>query len=313
MTLSPRHSTRVGAIATAILLAASGVITVPTASAVTGATTRVMTSGRYHIELPDNGPRDVALGVPSDVMHDGTTSAGATGGNVGAEGTAFCGGGVTIALGQAFSGTAGGTADFGLLLAGADAGFENTPASITCPGIMPTPNSYAGNTFTTVTATFVDFITVGSASGLPAGTMKHLRFTAVIHAGVGGVGGKRARRPLHGQSHGRDRVAHREYGSSARPALRRRFHRAASRAKRSMSPSVRVSSTRAASPLVRQPSAALARARPPSLATPARSSIPTIPTSCSLAPAATTTARAPSPPPPPRRPARFRPARRSIS
>ncbi len=188
MTPSPRHSTRIGAIATATLLAASATIAVPAASALTGATTRVMTSGRYHIELPDNGPRDVALGVPTDVMHDGTTSAGVTGGNVGADGHVFCGGGVSIALGQAFSGTAGGTADFGLLLASADARIENTPASINCPNTMPEANSYPGNTATTVTATFNDFITVGSASGLPAGTMKHLRFTAVLHAAVGGSG-----------------------------------------------------------------------------------------------------------------------------
>ncbi len=194
MTPSPRHSTCVGAIAAAIFLAASGAIIVPAASAITGATTRVVASSRYHIDLPGAGlPRDVVLGPPSDMMNDGTTSAGITGGNVGVEGRFNCSGDVAILLGQAFSGTAGGTADFGLLLASADARIENTPADINCPGTTPEANSYPGNTATTVTATFDDFVTVGSASGLPVGTMKHLRFTAVVSGAVGGSGGSGAR------------------------------------------------------------------------------------------------------------------------
>jgi hypothetical protein len=176
----------------AFLATASGSITAPPAAAATGATTRAMTSGGYHVELPGGAiPVDGQLAPPSDVMNDGTTSAGSTGGTQTAGGTIPCVGSmpfVSIPVGQGFAGSAQATADFGLLRAHADAGIENTPATIVCPDVTPLGNDAPGRTSTSATASFDDLVTVGSASGLPAGTMKHLRFTAVLGASVGGMG-----------------------------------------------------------------------------------------------------------------------------
>src|SRR5437868_4359249 len=118
-------------LAAAFLATAFVSITAPAAAAVTGATTHAMTSGGYHVELPGGGiPVDGQLAPPTDVMNDGTTSAGSTGGTQSAGGTIPCVGSmpfVTIPVGQGFAGGAQATADFGFLRAHADAGIENTP------------------------------------------------------------------------------------------------------------------------------------------------------------------------------------------
>ncbi|HEV7735600.1 MAG TPA: hypothetical protein VGR62_25720 [Candidatus Binatia bacterium] len=183
--------------AIAILFAASGMFAIASAA---GPTTHVSTSGRYHIDLPGNGlPRDVQLAPPTDVMHDdGAPSTGTTGGSVNESGTFSCGGvpAVVIGLGQSYSGTAQGTADFGLLRVHADAGTTNSPASIVCPDTPPIAG-YSGRSFTTASATFEDDVTVGSASGLPAGTPKHLHFTAVLAASASGNGSYGGSDPTH--------------------------------------------------------------------------------------------------------------------